>query len=135
MKIVFGFAATDEGWAALEWATKEATEHNAEIIVVHSMRGGKSLEVETLEVLAYRQGLEEAGRRLTDAGVPYRIRAFMRGETPAEDIIRVVAEEGADLIVIGLRRRSPTGKAFFGSTAQNILLDSNCPVVAVKAKY
>jgi len=45
----------------------------------------------------------------------------------------VAEETAADFIVIGLRRRSPVGKLFLGSQAQQILLDAPCPVLAVKA--
>jgi len=57
----------------------------------------------------------------------------LRGMDPAEDLISVAEEVGAEFIVIGLRRRSPVGKLILGSNAQRVLLDSPCPVLAVKA--
>ena len=47
-------------------------------------------------------------------------------------IIEEAARLDADLIVIGLRRRTPVGKLILGSNAQRILLDAPCPVLAVK---
>jgi nucleotide-binding universal stress UspA family protein len=44
----------------------------------------------------------------------------------------VAREQGSDLVVIGIRRRTPTGKLILGSQAQRILLDAPCPVLAVK---
>ena len=37
-----------------------------------------------------------------------------------------------DLLVIGVRRRSPVGKAFLGDVAQRLLLEAEVPVLAVK---
>jgi nucleotide-binding universal stress UspA family protein len=46
----------------------------------------------------------------------------------------VADEESADLVVVGGRKRSPTGKAIFGSTAQRVLLEADVPVTFVKAR-
>jgi nucleotide-binding universal stress UspA family protein len=135
MKIVVGFVLTDESRAALEWAIDEATQHGAEIVVVHSMHGGGSAEGEEKEILAIRKELDEIERRLTNAAIPHTVRRLMRGYSPAEDLVRVVKEEGADMIAIGLRRRSRTGKLLMGSDAQEVLLTAECPVVGVKASY
>ena len=134
MKIVVGYVNTDESKAALEWAVKEAKERGGQVVVVHSIRGGGSIEAEQEEVLTYRNELDEIERRLTDEGVPHTVRRLIRGLTPAEDLIRVVAEEGADMIAIGLRRRSRTGKLIMGSDALEILLQAECPVVGIKAR-
>ncbi len=57
----------------------------------------------------------------------------MRGFEPAEDLISLAEANGAELLVIGLRRRSPVGKLILGCNAQRMLLDAPCPVLAVKA--
>ena len=60
------------------------------------------------------------------------MRQLVRGFEPAEDLISIAESSDADLIVIGLRRRTPVGKLILGSNAQRILLDAPCPVLAVK---
>jgi nucleotide-binding universal stress UspA family protein len=133
MKIVVGYVMTNESKAALEWAIDQTKRGDTEIVVVHSIRGGGSFEAEQEEVLTYREELNAIEKRLTEEGVPHVVRRLIRGLTPAEDLVQVVKEERADMIAIGLRRRSRTGKLLMGSDAMEILLLAECPVVGVKA--
>ena len=50
---------------------------------------------------------------------------------PTEEVLAVAAELDARYVVVGGRRRSPVGKALFGSTTQEVLLESDRPVVTV----
>ncbi len=132
MNIVVGFIRSPEGRAALDRAIVEARLRNARLVVVHSSKGGS--HTDTDEILAYRAELEEIGERLTQEGLDHEMRELIQGNTPTEDLVEVARQSGAEMIVIGIRRRSPVGKLILGSNAQEILLDADCPVLAVKAE-
>lgn len=51
---------------------------------------------------------------------------------PVHSVIAIAEDVKADLVVIGLQKRSATLKLFIGSYARDILVDAPCPVVAVK---
>jgi nucleotide-binding universal stress UspA family protein len=53
--------------------------------------------------------------------------------SPTEEIIDVAKDHDASYLVIGGRRRSPVGKAMFGSVSQAVLLHADRPVVTVAA--
>lgn len=60
---------------------------------------------------------------------PQRIDARGRiGDVPEEILSEADSLEPRFLVISG-RRRSPAGKAIFGNTAQQILLNAECPVV------
>lgn len=132
MSIVVGYVASPEGRAALRRGAEEAQRRQTKLIVVNSNKGGATLPAE--EVLQYERELNEVRSRLSQAGVEHEVRQLVRGNEPAADIIEVAEAESADFIVIGLRRRSPVGKLILGSIAQQVLLDAECPVLAVKAE-
>lgn len=129
--IVVGYVAKPEGQAALRLAAEEAKLRNASLVVVNSARGGR--EFDSADEVRTEQQLEAVRAQLTEADVAYEVRQLVRGMDPAEDLIKVAEEVAADIIIIGLRRRSPVGKLILGSNAQRILLDAPCPVLAVKA--
>jgi nucleotide-binding universal stress UspA family protein len=130
--IVVGYIDTPEGLAAVERAILEAMERHAALIIVNSHRGGSSLDLETARRVDL--AVEAVASRAKDHGLEVRVRQLVRDADPASDLISVAVEENADLIVIGLRRRSPVGKLILGSNAQSVLLDAPCPVLAVKAE-
>jgi nucleotide-binding universal stress UspA family protein len=131
MKIVAGFLRSPEGSAALARAIEETKLRDAELLVVHSMRGGGRDELE--QVLSYREEFEQLEEKLANEGIPYRLVEYARGNAPAEDLLQAAEDESADLIVIGIRHRSPVGKLVLGSNAQDILLNAKCAVLSVKA--
>jgi len=131
MSIVVGYVATKEGRAALRAASAEARLRSARLVVINSNRGGKDLDRE--DAARYEAELDDVRRTLSDAGVEHEVRQLVRGVEPAEDLVKVAEETSAELIVIGLRRRTPVGKLILGSNAQRILLDAPCAVLAVKA--
>jgi nucleotide-binding universal stress UspA family protein len=52
---------------------------------------------------------------------------------PADAVLgEIDARSNIDRLIIGMRRRSPVGKALLGSVSQRLLLESPVPVVAVK---
>ena len=49
----------------------------------------------------------------------------------ADEVVRYADEHDARFVVLGPRKRSPAGKALFGSVAQSVMLEADCSVVAV----
>ncbi len=131
MTIVVGFIPTPEGQAALARAAHETTVRQTSLVVVSSHDPAE--ERDKAAVARLEQELDAAARRLADEGLTYEVRTLDRGRLASEDLLEVADEVDADLIVIGLRKRSPVGKLFLGSNAQQILLDANRPVLTVKA--
>lgn len=129
--VVVGYVPKPEGEAAVAKAIDEAKLRGVKLVVVNSHRGGQEYDADMASKA--ESDMEALRARLDAAGVPYDLRQLVRGFEPAEDLISIAEANDAELIVIGLRRRSPVGKLILGSNAQRILLDAHCPVLAVKA--
>lgn len=137
-------AGDDKRAAALAAAVAEvAGPTGAEVIIAHVFdpdgfeevedrlaEGGEDLTPD--QVADRHRTVRDIADVLRDDGIRPEIRGAVgdRGDT----VVALAEEVGADRIVIGGRSRSPTGKAVFGSTAQEILLSAPCPVTFVRGE-
>jgi nucleotide-binding universal stress UspA family protein len=82
------------------------------------------------ELAARLEGIDVIAAELEAEGVPYEIRGSIGPE--GETIIRKTESIGGDLLYLSGRKRSPTGKAVFGSTSHRIMMNASCPVLFVR---
>ncbi|MFS0704750.1 universal stress protein [Cellulomonas sp. 179-A 9B4 NHS] len=127
MGIVVGYLATPEGRAALDAAVDEARLRSTPVVVVASIRPDELAERRAETVGA----LDRVREELAGLGVEHDVRLLDGGDV-ADDLITTAEQVGAQLVVLGLRRRSPVGKLILGANAQRVLFDAPCPVLTVK---
>lgn len=130
MSLILGFIDTPEGWAAARQAVTEARLRDVPLVAVNSKRGGSNEDAD--DYLATEDAMAKLQGMLVDQGVDFQVKEYVRGLSPSEDLIAASREFEADLIVIGIRRRSTTGKVLLGSNALEILHDADVPVMCVK---
>lgn len=113
--------------ALVSYLEERATDGDT-VFAVNSLIGGD--DTDDKAVLAGRDAVEYIEESLGDT-LTVEPHQFIRGNSAADDIKKFAGENDVDEVVIGIRKRSPTGKVVFGSTAQDILLSSSLPVVSV----
>src|SRR5687767_10228873 len=105
--VVVGYVPKPEGEAALAAGISEAKLRGSKLVVVNSHRGGNEFDSEKARIADDQ--LAAVRKKLDDSGVDYDIRQLVRGFEPAEDLISLAEANAAELLVIGLRRRTPVG--------------------------
>lgn len=125
MTVVVGYIPNEYGEAALEAALVEARRRSLKVVVVNTTKGDAYVDTR----FATQDRLQELEGRFGD--VEHEVRQTV-GLDVAEELLEVAHEVDAQLIVIGMRHRTPVGKLLMGSVAQRVLLDSKVPVLAVK---
>jgi nucleotide-binding universal stress UspA family protein len=130
MKILVGYKGTNVGKDLLAQAVKQAKAFNGEVHVVTSMFSGLETELELIKEA--EKNLEDAKKYLDSQDVKNQTHLLVRGKYPGEDIVQFAKDNDVDLTIIAVKSRSKVGKILFGSTAQYVILKSECPVLSIK---
>jgi len=115
MSVLVAVPDSPEGLAALAAGVTEAELLGTDLIVMNLAL--KPLDTSSIPNGTHVKVLERAGKSDRD---------------PAEAVLDEIKEHDISRVVIGIKRRTPVGKAVLGSVSQRLLLDSPVPVIAVK---
>ncbi|HWR97400.1 MAG TPA: universal stress protein [Candidatus Methanoperedens sp.] len=124
-----------------------------EVILLYVQRlEGKSLMIdmlgeaelatlrEALEGTEHREALDRKAERILahykrefETRGLFRIKTICREGVPAEQILKVAAEEGADLILAGSNGKQGLDRLITGSVSRDLQLNATVPVVVANA--
>ena len=144
-RILCGLDFTENSARTLRFALSLAEEDEARVTPLHILEGlpeASALGRKELPVPGggpLRCDLEAVALERLRQAVPDESRDFCEVKERVavgkayHEILRVAAEEQADLIVMGAHARGPLGGRFFGSTASHVVRAASCPVLTVRA--
>jgi nucleotide-binding universal stress UspA family protein len=111
---------------AREISAPDATLHLVSYVTV-----GRS-DDEAARLSAVQRDIEALAAPLRSAGHTVETVVEIVALGLGSELTEYAVEVGADLIVIGLAKRTRVGKALVGGDAQVILLNAACPVLATR---
>jgi nucleotide-binding universal stress UspA family protein len=126
--------------SAEQQAVELARALGAEIVLVH-VASESPLFRETLGTPKVRAVFEAQRKWATDtlaeratavAARGVSARSLVRGGVAWQEIVRVAAEERADLIVMGTQGRTGLDRLLLGSVAERVVRQAPCPVLTVR---
>lgn len=129
----------------IETADELASAYADDLVVLHVIPGEEAEahfeslrsipEFRDMSMSVEEERAEEVARRLLDDALGSYDReavdAVGRIGDPAEAILSAAEEYDARYVVVGGRKRSPAGKALFGSVTQSVLLNTDVPTVTL----
>jgi len=130
MKILIGYKGINIGQDLLKLGADHAKAFNATVLVVTSMLEGT--EKDQKKILEAENNLDQAQVFFEAQAIACEKHLLIRGMEPGEDIVAFANEKKVDEIIIGVKSRSNIGKLLFGSTAQTVILEADCPVITVR---
>jgi nucleotide-binding universal stress UspA family protein len=132
-RIVVGVDGSAHSGAALRWALAEAGAHSGEVTALFSwqvpfLSFPGAFDRDELEEASKKFLVETVGEIAPSPPVP--LRTVVAEGDPTESLVK--ASEDAELLVLGIRGRSPFAGLLLGSVSQGAAATAACPVVLVK---
>jgi nucleotide-binding universal stress UspA family protein len=125
-----GYDGSPAAEKSLKMAQKLANALDAEVYIITALEQSHQLE---------KIDIEKAEGELEYLRTPFNIddiycetHVLVSHLSAGEDLVKFATENGIDMICIGVKKRTKVGKFVFGSTAQYVILEAPCPVVAIK---
>ena len=132
-RIVAGVDGSPHSNAALGWAVDQAAARGGQVTAVFAWQ----VPFVSIPGAFDRGELEEAYREFLIKTVsdvvpapPVPLAPVLAEGDPTQALVR--AADGADLLVLGIRGRSPAAGLLLGSVSQACAAGASCPVVLVK---
>jgi len=117
MSVCVAVTDSKEGLAALEAATSEAVQLNVPLVAVNLTGSDLDTSAITPE-LPYEVVVPDGSSNLDEV----------------EQVLQVIQDRPEiTRLVVGVRKRSPVGKALLGSIPQRLILEATVPVLSVRS--
>lgn len=131
MNILVCYDGSEAGKRALDLAISQAKAFDGKLLAATALEGDPQKQLHNLEHA--EQTLDYARVTLTAEGRHCETKLLTAKNLSAGEHLVLFAEESqADLMIIGIKKRSKVGKLLTGSNAQHIILNASCPVISVK---
>jgi nucleotide-binding universal stress UspA family protein len=135
---------SDASIRALEYALAFAKEADARLLLLHAIEhvlGDTGAEdLGHLSVSEYYRQLQGDALARLKAVVPDEARVWARPEERVvlgrahREILKVVADEGVDLVVMGVQGKGVLDRLAFGSTTHRVIREAACPVLTLHSR-
>lgn len=130
MKLMVCYDGSNVANDAIDLVVNLGNQLGGSVSLVRSISTKRANDVVSVEGI--EADLESVGQRVSASGLAVDMHLLIRGGTAGEDLTAFANENRIDYVVIGIKRRSKVGKMIFGSTAQYVILNAECPVITVK---
>lgn len=131
---------SDSSVAGLQFALSLAQEANARVTVLHVLDWplGEESARRVIGMSEFHRQWEAETREHLERLIPAEVRNWCEPQSKLafgkvhEQILNTAAAEHADLIVMGVRGRTPVDLMIFGSTTNQVVRRATCPVLTLR---